>query len=447
MGKEELEVIMESAVSYALTGEGLEPESGKAKAKIDEENISILPESGNSMIFPLRDIIRITAEEYKIYIRVFSGEEAVLSGLGYQFEDFMRVLSGARNELLLKDMLMNESIRKSGIDGVYTVKDKSGSEKETGKCELKLGETGIIIIPEKDEIRRVPYCDVIGFEEKDCTLSLRLETGEGLILSRMVRRFDAVKKTISDSMNELSEKVQSCLKELVPDESPLVLRKVSFFMREGKAARRSDIEGISAPFFLKIEEKIAFSGIKDEYRFLKDMSRQEKICVGLKRGLMGDLTKEYIWFLIPLYGTDKKKMGNAVAMESIIGGEGENGEEEEKGRATYFFRIMGRKEYAGINSMEELDGRTDAFIETMNRCMLAINFRREPIYLPEEKLQEPRYVRYRYAIRKIPSLGVLRNLFIGRVIHSSCDQWKKDVNALLEFNGKSTDDSAGWHKE
>jgi hypothetical protein len=40
----------------------------------------------------------------------------------------------------------------------------------------------------------------------------------------------------------------------------------------------------------------------------------------------------------------------------------------------------------------------------------------------------------------------LRNLFIGRVIHSSVDQWKSDVTSLLEFNNKSRDDNEKWKK-
>jgi hypothetical protein len=43
-------------------------------------------------------------------------------------------------------------------------------------------------------------------------------------------------------------------------------------------------------------------------------------------------------------------------------------------------------------------------------------------------------------------LKILRNQFIGRVIHSSFDQWKKDVNSLLDFNAKNKDDSAKWKK-
>ena len=79
--------------------------------------------------------------------------------------------------------------------------------------------------------------------------------------------------------------------------------------------------------------------------------------------------------------------------------------------------------------------------------MIDINFRREPIYLPDEKLDEPEYWRYRFSIQKLPALQTLRQLFIGRVIHSSTEQWQKDVMDLLRFNISTKEDTARWDKE
>ena len=78
--------------------------------------------------------------------------------------------------------------------------------------------------------------------------------------------------------------------------------------------------------------------------------------------------------------------------------------------------------------------------------MLDINFRREPILLTEEQLRETKHARYRYAIDKIPSLKELRQLFIGRVIHSTFDQWKSDVSDLLAFNVSIKDNEVKWKK-
>jgi hypothetical protein len=107
---------------------------------------------------------------------------------------------------------------------------------------------------------------------------------------------------------------------------------------------------------------------------------------------------------------------------------------------------VSRVDYLNYQNIEDLHREVDTLITRINRCMLAINFRREPIYLPNERLAEPQYQKYQYAIATIPELRELRNLFIGRVIHSSYDQWKQDVLDLLKLNTNVVDDSIRWTK-
>jgi hypothetical protein len=107
--------------------------------------------------------------------------------------------------------------------------------------------------------------------------------------------------------------------------------------------------------------------------------------------------------------------------------------EKETAHATYLFRIAARDSSAG--GAVDLQAETEQMLRRVNRCMLAINFRREPIYLPEEKLTEPQYLRYLYAMRRLPALAELRERFIGRVPHTSLEQWQQGINALLGAAG------------
>lgn len=111
-----------------------------------------------------------------------------------------------------------------------------------------------------------------------------------------------------------------------------------------------------------------------------------------------------------------------------------------------FFRIFERKVYKTIKDIEKFRNETDAIIEIINKAMIEINFGREPIYLSDEKLNEPEYSKYKIAIEKLPALNTLRNLFIGRIIHSSFEQWENDVNDLLKFNVLEIDDNKKWEK-
>lgn len=433
------EIIMECSASYSLSDEASQTAASKdASVILKEESVSVAPKFGEPLFFSLRDILEISESDYKIYLTLTSKEKLTVFDLGYKYEDFLRVLSRLRNEIILKDMLMRETLKKSGAEAEFVYFDDSDNEKLRGKCEPRLYETAFVVIPEKGELVRIPYSDISEIHEEDFTIVINTDFGGKFIFSKMGGQFDLFTKTLSDLMSELSLKVQSSLKELLPKADPSVIRKAARFMKEGKAAGRSDLESISPELWIELEKKLEAAGIKEEYDFLKSLAQKEKMCIGLKRGLLGDLTGEYIWFLIPIYSTNQKEPGNAVAMESISG--------EGGGKATYFFRIVSRKDYPDFKNIEELHREVDSFIKRINRCMLAINFRREPIYLPDERLEEPQYQKYKFAIDKIPALHELRQLFIGRVIHSSPEQWKKDVMDLLRFNVSARDDDAKWSK-
>ena len=429
---------LELTATYVLTDKKRETTvQGQAKTVLKKKSLSILPENGEAIFLSFRDILDFSAGDYKMKLFLTSNETLTLSDLGYQYEDFLRVFSKLRNEMVLKDMLMHESLKKSGIKAGFDY----FSEKETqkGNCEIKLYETALVILPEKGELIRIPYSDITESKEEDYRTVIGTELGTKLVLAKMGEKYDLFKRTLSKSQNELSLKVQSTLKELAPSADPLVIRKASRLMKEGKAARRSDIESISPLLWKELEKKLEAMGIKEEYDFLTSLAQKEKVCIGLKRGLMGGLTGEYIWFLIPIYSADPKAPGNAVAMEATS--------EEESGKATYFFRIVSRKDYSSFKEINDLRKTVDDFIEKINRAMIEINFRREPIFLPDEKLEEPKYAGYKFAIKKLPALETLRSLFIGRVIHSSEEQWKDDVMDLLKFNVSTQDDSAKWEKE
>ncbi|MGM0406159.1 MAG: hypothetical protein ACQEQM_08470 [Thermoplasmatota archaeon] len=432
-------IVMECSVSYSLSDEsGKTIANGEAEVRLEEENISILPKFGESLFFSLRDILEVSKKDYKIFLTLTSKEKLTIFNLGYKYEDFLRVLMRLRNEILLEDMLIHETLKKSGVKGNFVHLDEDGKELKKGKCELRLYETAIVVIPEKGEIERIFYSDISKIQDEDYSLTLTSELGGRFVFSSIGRQYDPFKKSLSDAMNELSLKVQSTLKELLPSTGPSMIRRASKIMKEGKVAKRSELEAISPDLWKELEKKVEATEVKEEYNFLKFIAQRKKMCIGLKRGLMGELTGEYIWFLIPIYSTDSDEPGNAVVMEAISS--------EGGGKATYFFRIVSRVNYPNYDNIEELHEEVDDLIKKINHCMRAINFRREPIYLPDEKLDEPRYKKYRFAIAKIPELKELRRLFIGRIIHTSDEQWKKDAMDLLKFNVSTHDDGAKWNK-
>lgn len=283
---------MSCSSSYSLVdSSGKELSGGECEAKLEEESLSILPESGEALFISFRDLLEISAGDYKISLSLSSNEKLNLFNLGYHYEDFLRILNEQRNNLILKDMLVTEKLAmKSDVEANFTYTDESNQKKQEGNCILRLYETSLVVMPEKAEIMRIPISDISGFSKKDYTLVINTELGERLVFSMMGAQLDPFTKALSDADNKLQLKVQSLLKEILPEMDSATIKKVAKFMKEGKLAKRSDIESVSPKLWTAMEKRLSTIGIKEEYDFLKSMSQQEKICIGIKRGLMGELT-------------------------------------------------------------------------------------------------------------------------------------------------------------
>jgi hypothetical protein len=455
---------MEAAVNYKLYDDELNiKKEGEAKATLDEQYLTLNVMFGEPMLFSYTDIIGISDYDYKVDLFLTSKEKLNLWGLGYQYEDFLFQLYKLRNELMLKYLLMEESLIQAGFEGQYTKLDPNGQTKQTENCEIHLYETALVVLPQKSDPIRLPYCYLTNVNKQDYKLIITNELLEKIELTKLGQNFDPLAKALSNAINKMILRTQQNIKELIPEATPITINKLASMMKDGRAAKRKEIEQLSPDFWRRLIKKIADAGITIEYEFLNSLAAKDQVCVGIKRGVMGDLTGTYIWMLFPLLNPGTNKLSNIIALEAFNTQEetSENKEspteridskiEEEINQpqdeeqepattgATYFFRETGSEEYSQ-NKDENLTRNLDSFLKNINLSMIEINFRREPIYLTEKQLDSTEYTQYRFAIAKIPYLKTLREQFVGRVIHASQKQWKTDVNSLLNINAKSLDD-------
>jgi hypothetical protein len=462
---------MEIAVNYKLyDNESNIKNEGEAKAKFDDQYLTLNVMFGEPMLIAYTDIVGISDYDYKVDLFLTSKEKLNLWGLGYQYEDFLFQLYKLRNELMLKYLLIDEALLKGGFEAQYKQLDPNGQTNQTGNCEIRLYDTAIVILPQKSEPIRLPYCYIANVNKQDYTLKITNEFLEKIELTQLGQNFDPLAKALSDALNKMNLRTQENIKELIPEATPLTINKLASLMKDGRAAKRKEIESQSQDFWRRLEKKIGEAGITKEYEFLNSFASRDQVCVGIKRGLMGDLTGTYIWMMFPLLNIGTSKLSNAIAIEAFNTQDntGENIKQQNSSEnaasetieensqtideqkpattgATYFFRTIGRKEYAQTKD-EDLTIELENVIKNINHAMIEVNFRREPIFLSEEQLDDTKYIQYRFAIERMPSLRMLRSLFIGRVIHTSPEQWKSNVASLLAFNTKSLDDTGKWKK-
>jgi hypothetical protein len=423
-----LPTIMECSASYYLVeDDGVPVASGESKVLLDREKLTALPASGESIVINYRDIVEISKGDYRIELKLVSKEKLTLSDLGYKYEDFLRNLSNLNNEVMLKDLLMDETLLKSGVEADFS-RTENRVEKGKGQCEFRIYETGLVVIGWDGSFARIPYSYVVQVRVEDYRLVVDTEYGESYAFSRMGESLDDCYRMLNNSINELSTRTQLLLKDVFPSRDSSLIRKVARLMKDGRAARRADIEVISLEMWADLENKLELFGIKEEYDHLKSLAQAELMCIGIKNGLMGDLTGQYIYFLAPFFSTDPSHPGNAIAMEATADGD--------SGRATYFFKMTDQNTYQSLKTLNDLQEAADKAMLTLNRHLINVNFRREPVYLTEAQLNSTAYVGYRRALAMVPSLRELRRLFMGRVMHHSPEQWQGAVRQMLQSSVK-----------
>jgi hypothetical protein len=151
------------------------------------------------------------------------------------------------------------------------------------------------------------------------------------------------------------------------------------------------------PYFEALLARSSKDVLMAGFKFVREDEQTEEPAEGDAAAPDTDREPFFFWFFFPLTGRD------LVAWESTTGG----------GRATYFFRAQPPVESA---------------IRQLTRGLALVNFRREPVYLPDSSLeQQPKFRRYLIGARKLPDLRALRSAYAGRAIHSSPEAWASQL--------------------
>ena len=414
-----------------------EADGGEARLTLDAASLGLTGPRGKTRYIPLRDILETRAAEYTVIIALSTSEKLTISQLGHDFENFQRELSQRIRDLTLTDLLMQEPLKMGELHAAYRYIDAAGAEKQAGNCELRIYQTALIVVPELNIPMRLTFSEISAVINESYSVEIQTENSGKYIFTQLGRDLEPLTSVLGEQIRSMDLQVQALVKELMPGASMPAIRTLATLMKEGRAARRRDIEAVGPGLWAQLELQLTGADGGDEYSFLKSIGQAQDICIGVKRGLKAD-EGNYLWFLVPVFDTDPTKPGNAVIMEAISA-EGES-------RATYVFRMVSRKDYPSFKTIGELQSQMADFIRTVNHALIAINFRREPIYLTDEMLVRPQYEKYRYSIARIPELRALRRLYIGRVMHSTQEQWRADIKDVLSFNVKTQDDTLPWVK-
>ena len=187
---------MEVALNYKLyDDESNIKNEGEARATFNEQYLTLTVMFGEPMLFAYTDIVGISDYDYKVDLFLTSKEKLNLSGLGYQYEDFLFKLYKLRNELMLKYMLIDESLLKSGFEAQYKQLDANGQTIQTGNCEIRLYETAMVVLPQKSDPIRLPYCYITNTNKQDYTLKITNEFLEKIEFLQLRPKLRSIRKS------------------------------------------------------------------------------------------------------------------------------------------------------------------------------------------------------------------------------------------------------------
>lgn len=445
--------------------------TGTVTAALADDRL-VVTAAGTTLSLPYSDVDGVTSADFQVRLALFDGAEAVISHLGQRLDEFTRLLTTSRARQMARDLALADEGLPVGEYSCRASLAPSGEQPPEQDGTLFLYQTSLAFLPHTGNPFGAALSEVRSVEFDQATYSLRLACEQGDInITRAGKRFGELKAQIEALLTKLAQRTEATLTALVPGLPYAALSCLSQLLKDGHAARETEIEGLAPGLFgrlaevaqIKGERKESFESLRKRcppgWAYLgmklrpaeqqkgpeeRELSEEHALfALGALEGKSeGEATGEaeetaqgqppteeaqekppcLFWFFTPIFDPDKAKPGNVVAHEVT----------SEEDHATYFFRLMPDDQYRALTEKSALEKEVASSVTALNRALRSLNFRREPIYAREEEMTSGRLGRYRCALRKLPHLGLLRASFLGRALHTSRPAWEKQVKGILK---------------
>ena len=389
---------------------------GEVKIKIGESAFTV------AGLFDVAEIpyVRLNALEIANYTVTAKTEEGdySFSRMGNWTQPFFDALCDTYNKAVLRAFFVSGSPSLTA-SGDYRLSE-SGAVSE-GKAPLRVYENCIVALPPNGNARRIPLCFVNGMEKKDFELTLKLNTGESYTFSKLGYYSAQFAGATENHIRALHEKSVAAVKEIDPSLTISQASQIAKLVPEGAAAPIGKLAAVSPSFTAAVEEKISRTRAAESYMSFKELCDPAQIWVGFKKNEIrskgkgpngesretdvpadGEEPDQYLfWMIVP------SPDGRYMAVEFAV--------QPGESAATFVYRTCS-------------DFSRSAAL--LNRALEAISFKREVIRLTDEELLNPENADYYMAARRTASLQYIRANFVGRVIHSSPESWKRKLTEL-----------------
>jgi hypothetical protein len=358
-----------------------EGQGGACQVGFDTETCVVTPASGPPIAFDLGDVDRAAPAEWELSLTLFTGKALLLRQFGASFSNMQEELLSAWRDRTVQCLLLEDLEEVARFDAAA----------DSVRGQVRLYGSNLATLPLGADPRQMRLADVDSVTFDEATYSVVLTAGSGrLVISKLGKKTEEFREKLGETLDAIRARTAETLHRTFPFLNPDQLRKLVVAMPEGRSVSRAALAAIDS----KLPQALVATAVDEDLRSYFDELRKRSTGewhAGFKftRPDEGEEGPLFFWFFLRLAGKD------VVAWEATTG----------TGRATYFFR-------------------SSTPVEQLTRGLALVNFRREPVYLPDDSLaQQPRYRRYAIGARKLADLRTLRSAYVGRAIHSSVEEW------------------------
>jgi len=443
------------------------PEGGSAPAlpcrlEFNDESLTLIPAVGPPLSLDLGDIDELSPAEYEVHLTLYTGERLSLGRFGKSFQDLWRELQEAHRKRLVRCLLLEDLEEIARFEGNVRLESAAGSL--SAPAEIRLFQSNLAMLPQSYTGFQWRLADIDTVKFDDAGYAVVLQSGdETLTLARLAKRTQEFHDRLQAAMAGVAGRSALTVRSVFPFLTPEQFQRVAELMKDGHVTAAAGLAAIHPGTGQALAETVVSARLKPYYDFLAsraaacgpyagfklvrkdagpDSEEEEEVPaeaeasepafdavhtdgVVMPSGAQDDEGSQadvLHWFIFPLHTRSGAGMPRVAAWETT----------SRSGRATYFFRLVPAGDGPPSGDPAKRAAALDEAVHRLNRSLLLLNFRREPIYLSDDTLQmQARYRRYAIACRKIPALRQLRSSYLGRVLHTAPQSWQQQVERLL----------------
>jgi len=396
-----------------LDESGAAVSAGACQFRFDAETATATPASGTPIAFDLGDVDRAVPGDWEFQLTLFTGRRLELRQFGPAFRTMSEELLAAWRDRTVRCLLLED------LEEIARYTATAALDGAAAPAEVRLYQSNIAVLPlDGPPVQwRLAEVDAVSFDEATYSVTLA-SAGERLVIAKLARKTDEFRGNLDAALDALRTEQAEALHSTFPFLDPDQLQRVLRLMPEGRSVPLAALRAIHPKLPDALIARAVDAPLRPYFEALSARSQSDSLMTGYKLirpdeepPAEEDETQDaaapesdqdkpplIFWFFFPLPNA-------RVAWEATTG----------SGRATYLFDAAPPVDQAATR---------------LTRGLALVNFRREPIYLPDESLErQARFRRYAIGCRKLPDLRTLRAAFRGRAIHTSLDAWTAQVEA------------------